>query len=322
MAITPHTTLGGGSEFDRIRAIMTALGPAAGVLGDDTGVIPSGVGTLVTSTDASVEEVHFRTHWLTMAEIGWRATAAALSDLAPAGAIPAGAVVAVGVPPGATPTAVVELMEGVGACVMAAGTRILGGDLTQSPCWSVTVTVFGYAATLVSRRGARVGDALWVTGTLGGARAAWQSWEDGGTPAPATRAAFAHPRARIQTGAWLAHAGATAMIDLSDGLAGDAEHLAAASEVCCELRLSALPTHPAIGPVAARCGVTAPHFAAQGGEDYELLVALPATWDDAAWCEAATGVPITRIGRVAAGNGVVWVDGTGSAAPRSFRHPL
>ncbi len=317
-----HTGLGRGGEFERIRAIMAALGPAAGRLGDDTGVIPAGTGTLVTSVDASIEGVHFRTDWLTLAEVGWRATAAALSDLAPAGATAAGVVVAVGVPPDAPPQAVVEVMTGVGACVAAAGTQVIGGDLTRSPCWSVTVTVFGYAATLISRRGASIGDALWVTGTLGGARAAWQSWEQGATPSPAARAAFARPRARLAVGAWLAGEGASAMIDISDGLAGDAEHLAAASGVRLALRLAALPVHPAVGPVAQRAGIPARHFAAQGGEDYELLVALPSAWDDAARCEAATGIPITRIGQVVAGEGVSWVDGSLDLDLAGFRHPL
>ncbi len=165
------------------------------------------------------------------------------------------------------------------------------------------ITVFGHTVTPVSRAGAQVGDAVWVTGALGGARAALCAWENGRTPAPAAHCAFARPQPRLAAGRWLAAAGATAMLDVSDGLGGDAEHLAAASAVGLEIDLGLVPIHPSVHGEAARVGEPAPVFAATGGEDYELLVTLPPAVDGRA-CEPAAGVPLTRIGTVVAGAGV------------------
>jgi thiamine-monophosphate kinase len=294
-------TLGTGGEFDRIRAIARALGDAVGPLGDDTAVIPEGPGTLVTSTDVSVEDVHFRRAWLRLPEIGWRATAAALSDLAAAAATPVGLSVALTVAPNAGEAELVEVMRGVGSMAQVAGTRVLGGDLSAGPGWAIAVTVFGRAGRPMSRRGGRPGDGVWVTGVLGGARAALASLEEGWPLASAARLAFARPYPRLAAGAWLAAHGATAMLDLSDGLGGDAGHLAAASGVGLRLELDRVPVHPAVAPVAARLGVPPEVFAAEGGEDYELLVTLPAGFAGAEPFEAATGVSLTRIGEVEAG---------------------
>ena len=137
--------LGRGGEFDRIRAIAAALGPAIGPIGDDTAVIPEGEGTLVVSVDASVEDVHFRRGWLSHEEIGWRATAGALSDLAAAAATPVGVVAAVVVPRKSDEKALVDVMRGVGAAAASVGARVFGGDLTSGAQWAVVVTVFGRA---------------------------------------------------------------------------------------------------------------------------------------------------------------------------------
>ena len=110
------------------------------------------------STDASVEGVHFRLDWLSHEEVGWRAAAAALSDLAAEGAEPAGLLVAVTVPPSATEKALVALMRGVGEAGAAVGAPVLGGDLSAGPGWAVTVTVLGWTAAPVTRGGARPGD--------------------------------------------------------------------------------------------------------------------------------------------------------------------
>ncbi|MES1259166.1 MAG: AIR synthase related protein, partial [Gemmatimonadota bacterium] len=107
--------LGAGGEFDRVRAIAAALCPAAGRIGDDTAIIADGEGTLVVSVDASVENVHFRRAWLSCEEIGWRAAASALSDLAAAAASPVGVVTAVVVPHGAAPDDLIDVMRGIGA---------------------------------------------------------------------------------------------------------------------------------------------------------------------------------------------------------------
>ncbi len=298
-------TLAAGGEFDRIRRIASALGKAAGPLGDDTAAIPAREGVLVVSTDASVEGVHFRREWLTATEIGWRAAASALSDLAAAAAAPAGITVAVVVPPDLDEAGLIAVMSGVGEAAQSAGCLVLGGDLSSGPSLALTVTVFGYARpTPMSRRGAQPGDGIYVTGALGGARAALHDWLDGETPSAAARMAFARPQPRILAGQWLAAQGATAMMDLSDGLGGDAAHLAAASGVGLRLILERCPIHPSVHRVAARRGESFASFAATGGEDYELLVTMPPSFAADRECEPAAGVILTRIGEVVAGTEV------------------
>lgn len=308
MTPAPGSALGGGAEFDRIREIIRVLGSRAGGIGDDCVVVPDASGALVLSTDLSVERVHFRTDWLSWREIGWRAAAGALSDLAAAGASATGVLVSLGSPPETSREAAVEIMAGVGDATAAVGGLVLGGDLSRAAEWVINVTVVGRAARPVNRAGARAGDQIWVSGRLGGARAALVSWLAGMEPAPDARRAFAAPTPRIGLGQQLAAAGASAMIDLSDGLGGDAGHLAAASVCRLEIDLALVPLHPDVTAQAAREGVAPAIFAAQGGEDYELLAALPHNFTDesAARLTRDTGVALTRIGRVVTGQGVTF----------------
>ena len=292
------TPMGPGYEFDRIRAIAAAIDDVIGPIGDDAAPVPMGEGQLVVSTDASVENVHFRRPWLTAEEIGWRATAGAISDLAAAGAIPAGVTVAMVVPPEGTEHQIVDVMRGAAAVMRSTGGIILGGDLSSGPCWMLAVTVIGHAKHPVARGGAKTGDGVWATGVLGASRAAVESWRHGVEPAAAARIAFARPHPRIAAGRWLAAHGATAMIDISDGIGGDAGHLAAASNVGVSITLDALPVHPAVLEVAPLLNQAPSVFAGLGGEDYELLVTLPQGWAGAADCEAESGTRITLIGEI------------------------
>ncbi|HEX3236226.1 MAG TPA: thiamine-phosphate kinase [Gemmatimonadales bacterium] len=301
-----HTALGAGREFDRVRAIARALGQWAVALGDDCALLEPAEGRLAVSTDVSVEAVHFRLEWMGHEEIGWRAAAAALSDLAAEGATPAGLLAAVVVPESATDEQVTALMSGVGAAGESVGAPVIGGDLSSGPGWSVAVTVLGWTARPVGRHGARPGDLLWVTGALGGARAALAAWRRGDEPSVEARAAFARPEPRIEAGRWLAAHGAHAMIDLSDGLGGDAEHLAAGSAVSLELALEAVPVAPAAVAEARRAHAAVETFAAEGGEDYELLAALPPAFGEAERVafERDCRLSLSRIGAVGAGHGV------------------
>lgn len=312
--------LGSGPEFDRIRKIIQALGPAAAGLGDDCGLIPTSDGTFAFSTDVSVEGVHFRLDWIDYANVGWRATAAALSDLAGEGADPLGVLCAVTLPADAPESQLIEVMTGAGAAAASVGAAVLGGDLSSGPVWSVAVTVVGRASRPVTRAGAKPGDGIWVTGTLGGSRAALEAWRRGDQPVPGARKRYAHPEPRIAAGGWLARHGARAMIDLSDGLAGDAAHLAAASSVCLEVTLDAIPVAAEVNPEAARLGLPAARFAAEGGEDFELLVALPAEFDSASELAAECGIPLTRIGTVRAGNGVQFIENGAAVSLTGFNH--
>lgn len=314
--------LGPGGEFDRVRAIARALGPRARGLGDDCAVIPGGEGSLMASTDVTVQDVHFRLDWIRLAEIGWRASAAALSDLAAAGAEPVGLLVALVAPPRAAEADVVELMSGVASAGESVAAPVLGGDLSAGPAWIVTVTVLGRAARPIGRAGARAGDGIWLTGALGGARAALEAWRQNRLPAPEARRAFAAPVPRIAAGRWLAAHGARAMLDLSDGLAGDAAHLAAASRLALRLELDAVPVATDAVIEARRLDQPAEQFAAEGGEDYELLAAMPAEFDraEAAEFEAACDLALTRIGRTAEGTGVLATLGGRPLALRGYDH--
>jgi thiamine-monophosphate kinase len=301
----PASALGPGREFDRIRRIVAALGPRGAGLGDDCAVLAPADTLLVASTDVSVEGVHFDRAWLTLEEVGWRAVAAALSDLAADGAEAAGVLTALTAPPGATDDDVASVMTGAGAAAAEAGAKVVGGDLSSGPVWSLGVTVLGWAAAPVTRAGARPGDGLWVTGALGGARAALEAWQRGAEPDPEARRRFARPLPRLHAGRWLARHGAHAMLDLSDGLGADAAHLAAASGVALALDLARVPLAAAAAE-GSRLGISPEQFAAESGEEYELLVALPETFgaEDARAFESVTGLALTRVGEVRAGSGV------------------
>jgi thiamine-monophosphate kinase len=298
--------LGPGAEFDRIRAIARTLGERAQGLGDDCALLADGETTLALSTDVSTEGVHFRMDWLDPAEVGWRATAAALSDLAAEGAAPIGVLSAITVPATATERDLTALAGGVGAAAASTGAAVMGGDLSAGPVWSVAITVIGRAERPVTRAGARPGDSLWVTGVLGGARAALEAWRRGDSPPDDARQAFSHPEPRIAAGRWLAEHGATAMLDLSDGLAGDAGHLAAASAVKVHLAIESVPVAAAAIAEARRLDMPVQQFAAEGGEDFELLVALPPDFGpgDVRAFESASRLALTRIGSVERGAGV------------------
>lgn len=304
-----------GGEFGLIRAFIEATGAVAAGLagpGDDAAVleVPEGE-RVVATTDASVEGVHFRREWMRWDAIGYRATAAALSDLAAMAARPLGVLVTLLLPPELETDVVVALGAGVGACLRDADTVLLGGDVSRSPGAVVLdVVALGAARTPVSRSGARPGQALWVTGELGGAAVAIRDLSRSLEPDPGARRRLERPRPRIREARWLAQRTALgAMIDLSDGLAGDARHLATASGVGLEIELEAIPLAPALRGYAER--ETALRIALSGGEDYELLVAGPegALAELAAGLEAAFGTSFARVGRVIGGAGLRWLAG-------------
>ena len=293
--------LGPGKEFDRIRGIIARIAGIVGDvedLGDDCALLPLGSTTLALSMDSSLENVHFRTDWLDFKEIGCRAASAAMSDLAAEGATPLGILVSLGVPAangkqGSDPAA--DIMTGVATVANNLASTILGGDLTRSDKYVVDVCVVGTAERPVRRSGARDGDTLWVTGYLGGAALALERFREGKRMPAALRNRYACPEPRIQAGRWLASHGATAMIDISDGLAADAQHLSAASEVGIEINLEQIPCWENVDPMAA----------AASGEEFELLVTTPPTFGDASASvfRSETGIQLSRIGTCLRGTG-------------------
>ncbi len=304
MSASPRApvTLGPGREFASIARWVQQWGARAHGIGDDAAIldVPAGM-RLVVSTDTTTENVHFRRPWLAPIEIGWRATMAALSDLAAMGAEPLGVLIALGAP-GSWDSDLDEVLHGVGDACAAARAPIIGGDTTRSPVLTLGITVLGSAAVPMRRDGARPGDWIYLTGSLGGPRAALEAWEAGKVPRATHRARFARPVARLSMGAWCAANGATAAIDLSDGLVADAGHIAAASAVRLEMELARIPV---LGGVAAIDALAS-------GEEYELLVTGPPGMADSA--KAARIGTLTPIGRVGAptpgeGAGVIVRDG-------------
>jgi thiamine-monophosphate kinase len=275
-------------ELSLIDSIAAALRTRSSRLvrgiGDDAAVVRS-LPVCVTSVDAVVEDVHFRLDdpSLGLADVGWRALAAALSDLAAMGAWAGEAYVALGVPAHVGEAGALELMDGVEQLAKATDTTIAGGDVVAAPVLFATVTAVGWADSqteLVGRDGAQPGDVVGVTGRLGGRPR--------------------RPVPRLVEGRALAGAGARAMIDLSDGLAADAAHLARASDVDVHIRLPSLPLAEGVAEQATARDEPPWRAAAQAGEDYELCFCVPP--DRCERLRAAVGevsdMPVTWIGEV------------------------
>jgi thiamine-monophosphate kinase len=229
-----------------------------------------------------VEGVHFRRSQLSSEEIGHRALAGALSDLAAMAAHPGEAYLLLGIPEAHDPGDCLDIARGAQALATASGTAIAGGDVVRAAALTVSFTVVGWTenpAELVMRDGARVGDAVVVTGRLGAAGAGL-ALLDGratldGPAASELRARYARPQPQLAQGRALSALGATAMIDISDGLATDAEHIAQSSGATLELWLAELPLADGVAEVAQQLGQEAAGFAATAGEDYELCACLP-----------------------------------------------
>ena len=301
----PNLPLGPGPEFDAIRGLLARWGTSATGIGDDCAVVAVPAGErLCASTDSSVENVHFRREWLTPREIGYRATAAALSDLAAMAARPLGVLVAITLP-ASWRTELDAIADGIGEAATRAGTVILGGDLSAGGELSVTLTVLGSAAHPLGRHGARAGDHVYVTGALGASLGALRELMRGERPSPMQLERFARPQPRLKEARWLAEHGASAAIDISDGLGADLGHLAAASGVRIALDLERVPLAEEIDPRTGAwrrdtLGSRSPQQlmdAATSGEEYELVVTIGGDLDEADFVREFH-LAITEIGRV------------------------
>ena len=320
------------SEFDLIAAIderMPAPGPRVRVAsGDDAAVVEPRAASAIT-VDAVVDGVHFRLADFGGRAAGRKALSAALSDLAAMGAAQGEAYVVVGAPEALADADLLEIAEGIAEVATREAVTVAGGDLVRSPVLVVSVTAVGYepgATRLVTRHGARPRDVVAVTGELGGAAAGLRLVEtelhpDGlsGEQREALVARQLDPAPRLREGRALGAAGATAMIDISDGLGADAGHLADAGEVRLEIDLAKVPVADGVAAVAGgdRAGL---ELAAGGGEDYELLVTLPPErLEEAIAAVAEGGSRLTEIGYVSEGRGVgLNLPGGGQLEPRGF----
>jgi thiamine-monophosphate kinase len=277
------------SLIDSITAtLQTRGGRVVRGIGDDASVVEA-LTLCVTSIDSVVEGVHFRLDdpRLSFQDIGWRALAGALSDIAAMGAQTGEAYVALGIPSHVSESQALQLMVGARELAELTGTAILGGDVVSAPALFVSVSVVGWAEReqkLLGRDGAQPDDLVGVTGTLGSRPR--------------------RPQPRLLEGQAIAAAGAHAMIDLSDGLASDARHIARDSGVLLEIDLERLPIDEHTQSTAERLGMPAWRAAATAGEDYELCVCAPRERAElvSQACERV-GAKLTWIGHVSEGEG-------------------
>jgi len=313
------------SEFSLIDTFTACfdVAPSPRGPGDDCAVLPVGQGELCVTTDAVVEDVHFTRARFSLEDVGHKALAVNLSDLASMGAAPAWFLCALGLPRGFSAAEARKLGRGMAALARAHRIALAGGNVTSARELSVTVTAAGLVprGRALLRSGARPGDLLYVSGTLGDARLGLSLLDAAPRSPPALRQKRPTPRVALGL---LAARFARAAIDVSDGFAQDLGHVCEASGVRAEVHLPRLPRSAALSRHLLDPDEAA-LFAAQGGEDYELILAVPP--DRASAFERACaryGEGITHVGEVQKGSGVILRTSSGKAVPppRGFDHRM
>ncbi|UVI31156.1 thiamine-phosphate kinase [Paenibacillus spongiae] len=333
------------AERQRAQGVVIGIGDDAAVVEAPPG--ESGALQWLLAVDTMVETVHFNSATMSEADVGWKALAANVSDLAAMGGVPRHALVSVSVPRSWEPARMRRLYDGLYACAEHYGVAVIGGDTTSSPAQLVVaVTAVGTvgAGKAISRAGAKPGDIVFVTGPVGMSAAglhwllaAGQSGDEA-VPLAAAQAAGtaslvqAHrrPSPSVRAAQLLAARGTvTSLNDVSDGLASEAWEIAGASSVKLALRKSQLPVSGSLAAYAHSCGLDPLDWLLYGGEDYVLLGTISA--EDAAPAKsamAAEGMPMYLIGSVEPGEpGVDLIrtaDGSGGGAgrPKERREPI
>lgn len=271
-----------GSEFDLIARLAPFLATGGDDLvvghGDDAAVIDLDGRGVCLAVDVLVEDVHFRRDLSSLADVGWKAVAVNCSDIAAMGGTPSVAVVGLCRPAGLPVSDVEELYAGMAEACERWGLRLVGGDTVSSQALALSVTVMGAIdpASAVRRSGAKAGDRVLVVGALGGAAAGLALFRAGHEAPPELLAAHRRPVALVEAGIALAAAGATALIDVSDGFGADLLHICEASNLAATVDATRLPSADGIEAAAALLATDPLEFVAGGGDDYALLAAVPA----------------------------------------------
>jgi len=269
-------------------------------IGDDTAVLQAGDQTLLWTADMLVEGVHFRLDWIDAAALGWKSLAMNLSDIAAMGGAPVGALLSIALPAEYTGAWLDAFVDGFADCAQTYGVALVGGDTNRAERVVIDVSVLGVVAGQPAlRSGAHAGDWLLVSGALGGSRAGLFALM-AGKASEVDLAPHFRPTPRLQVGTLARELGATAMMDLSDGLAADLPKLLRASGVGAVVDAAQVPVHPAAARWAQAQGIDPVAFAIAGGEDYELLLAAspPVAQRLLERVPTETGVPLTKIGEV------------------------
>ncbi|HWB37411.1 MAG TPA: thiamine-phosphate kinase [Rugosimonospora sp.] len=292
-------------EFGLIARVTARLTGTPTVLlgpGDDAALVAAGDGRVLASTDVLVEGRHFRRDWCSAADVGHRAAAANLADIAAMGGTPTALLVALCTPPDLDAAWAEELADGLAAEAAVAGAAVVGGDISASPTLTVAVTVLGDldGRAPVRRDGARPGDVVAMAGRIGYAAAGYTVLSRGFRSPRLLVEAYRRPEVPYHAGPTAARIGATAMIDVSDGLVADLGHLADASRVAVDVHSGAFEIPPQMRDAAGALGVDPTTWLFAGGDDHPLVATFPpGTQLTLDW---------TVIGEVSAGSGVT-VDG-------------
>jgi thiamine-monophosphate kinase len=314
--LTDESTVGDLGEFGVIARVTAGRSMPSGTLigpGDDAAVLATPDGRVVVCTDVLVEGVHFRLSWSTPHQVGRKAVAANLADVAAMGAVPTGLVVGLACPARTQVATVDALVGGMWEEAGHVGVGVVGGDVVTAAELVVSVTALGdlQGRAPVTRSGARPGDVLALCGRLGWAAAGLAVLSRGFRSPNAIVAAHRVPEPPYAAGPQAAVAGATSMIDVSDGLLSDAGHLATDSGVAIDVHASALEVPRKLVEVASALGADPLHWALTGGEDHALLATFPA--------EGGLPAGWRPIGAVRDGRGVT-VDGLRYEGPPGWEH--
>jgi len=286
-------------------------------IGDDVAAWHGDTSIQLATVDSLIQDVHFSLDIPSWEELGWRAMAANLSDIAAMGGLPKYALVSLALPDNTEVDDVTALYRGMIELAQRFEVAIVGGDMSSAPLLVINITILGSTKSqdkhILTRSAAKVGEKVAVTGYLGGATAGLEmltkNLQFDSEATASLKKAFLHPLPRIAEGRALVEQGVRATIDTSDGLISDLGHICQSSRVSARIEIDRVPVQPA---VRANFGDRALELALSGGEDYELLFSASAEIIDKV--KAAVSCPITVIGEIVAGKAgeVTLVDGKGN----------